>query len=126
MAKMAVEIDVKFVRIVVPVKYDTEDMPQDFPYRKGDMWDVIVDFETGVIEQWPGVAHDLHMKVTDGGSYYLLGKDREVIAKLEEEYVPHGVVPGSYGDYIEMSIAADGTIKEWPKRPNVSRFFNED
>ena len=35
----------------------------------------------------------------------------------------HGVVPGEDGDYIILKIAADGTITNWPKKPDVSAFF---
>jgi hypothetical protein len=118
------DIDVRLVTIQVPVKYDEEDMPNDFPFRKGDIWEILVDFETGVIQNWPkGVSHDLYMKVTDGGTYILHSAGGTTLAKLEQEYVPHGVVPGDYGDYIELKIDENGKITNWPKKPNVSAFF---
>lgn len=52
------------------------------------------------------------MKVTDGGSYYLLDRDGLVLASREHEYVP-GCIPGSYGDYIEFNIDADGVLTNW-------------
>ena len=30
------------------------------------------------------------------------------------------------GDYIDLKIAADGTITNWPKKPDVSAFFDND
>lgn len=121
-----VEIDIKFVRIAVPVNYGEEDMPKDFPFRdrENDIWDVTVDIDTGKIENWPaGVEHDLHMKVCDGGSYWLLDDKKSIVGCIDTDYVPHGVVPGEYGDYIVMQIKSDGTIANWPKWPNVSSFF---
>lgn len=111
-----VEIEVSFVRLVVPVRYDEDDMPNDFPFRKNDMWDVTVDIESGKILEWPeGVELDLYMKVTDTGSYYLLDSQSHVIGASEHDYVPHSVIPGDYGDYIDLEIQADGVIANWRK-----------
>lgn len=121
------EVDVKFVVIDVPVKYDEEDMPNDFPFRSGDQWRIVVDIETGKIQGWPkGVIGDLYMKVTDGGSYILQDAQNSELACIVEDYVPHGVVPGEYGDYIELDIDENGIITNWPKEPDVSEFFPED
>lgn len=124
--KRPVEIDVRFVRIVAAVRYNEEDIPNDFPFRRGDVWDVTVDVETGKILDWPGPAANVHMKVCDEGTYHLLGASNEVLATIENDYVPNGVVPGSFGDYIEMKIAADGTVTNWPKRPSFDSFFLDD
>ncbi len=121
-----VEIDVKYVRIVAAVRYDEEDIPNDFPGRRGDVWEVTVDIETGKILDWPGPAFDVHMKVCDQGSYYLLDAEQKVLAAIEDNYVPNDLVPGSYGDYIEMNIAEDGTVTNWPKLPDVDEFFPRD
>lgn len=125
--KKPVEIEVKYVRLSVAVRYDEEDMPNDFPFRKGDIWDVTIDTDTGTIVDWPqGVEHSLHMKVCDEGSYWLLDAERNVVGQIENDYVPNGVIPGSYGDYIEIAIQDDGTIENWPSRIDVSAFFPED
>lgn len=122
-----VEIDVKFVRMSVAVRYDEDDMPNDFPFRKGDVWDITIDIDTGKIENWPaGVEHELYMKVCDQGSYWLLDSDRSMVGWIDEDYVPNDVVPGDYGDYIDMKIKGDGTIENWPKKPDVSAFFPHD
>lgn len=124
--KRPVEIDVHYVRIAAAVRYGEEDIPNDFPFRKGDVWDVTVDIETGGILDWPGPAFRVAMKVCDEGSYYLLGESMEVLASIEQNYVPNGVVPGGYGDYINMDIAEDGTVKNWPKRMDFSSFFPDE
>lgn len=38
--------------------------------------------------------------------------------------VPHGIIPGSYGDYIEMTINEDGIIAEWLKDLCFESFFD--
>ena len=124
--KRPVEIDVKFVRVVVPVPQEDEELPNDFPFRTGDVWDVVISVDTGKIPDWPKRAAVVAMKVVDQGSYYLLDANREVLASIESEYVPNELIPGSYGVYINLKIAEDGTVTNWPKRPRVGQFFPEE
>ena len=125
--KRPVEIDVRTLRLSVPVRYEDEDMPFDFPFRNGDVWEVTIDIETGKIKDWPeGVEHDLYMKVVDCGSYWLYDENSQMVGWIDQDYVPNDIVPGEYGDYIDMKIAGDGTIKNWPKNPSVAQFFRED
>ncbi len=127
-----VDIEVECIRILAPVRYDEEDIPKDFPFRRAanptvkdekhsaksgyDVWDVVVLVDDGRILDWPaGVEADLHMKVTDCGSYYLLGEEGRELAAIHEDYVP-GCIPGSYGDYIEFKIGGDGTVANWSEK----------
>lgn len=122
--KRLVEIDIRYISIDVAVRYGEEDIPNDFPLRVGDAWKAIVDIDTGMIHDWPvGQAGELSMKVCDQGTYQLLDENMILIAFIEDDYVPHGVVPGRYGDYIELNIDATGRIANWPKRVDVSEFF---
>lgn len=120
------ELEVDGIRCVLPVRYEEEDMPNDFPFREGDTWKVTLDLNTGKIRDWPGPAAEVHMKVVDMGCYYLLSGDR-IVAKLEEEYVP-GCIPEEYGDYVTFDIAADGTLKGWKPRASevFESFFSSD
>jgi hypothetical protein len=124
-------IDVKYVSISVAVRYDEDDMPNDFPFRIGDTWSIIVDIETGKIKDWPEVNWEedfgLYMKVCDCGVYKLLDIDMFVLGETEG-YVPHGVVPGEYGDYIHLIIEPDGTISNWKDKRDirVREFFESD
>lgn len=123
------EFDIAFVGVNVPVRYDEEDMPNDYPFRLGKTWDVLINADTGQIQGWPESYKeplDLHMKVVDGGTYTLLNKDRQIIASVDQDYVPHGVIPGSYGDYIEFRIDGKGKILNWPKNFDLCEFFRED
>jgi hypothetical protein len=125
--KVEKEVDVKMVKMDVAVRYDEEDMPNNFPWRKGDMWSVIIDIDKGQILDWPeGVAKDIYMKVCDQGSYYLLDEQGNTVASIENDYVPHGVIPGQYGDYIDFKIQSDGTIKNWNRNISFEDFFPED
>jgi hypothetical protein len=120
------EIEVAAVRIEVAVRYEEEDIPNDFPLRKGDMWIGTVEIDTGKVREWPvGKAGNLAMKVTDCGTYTLLAPDESEIAKLENDYCPVGLVPEG-GDYIDLQINEQGIVTNWPKRPDLSAFFNRD
>lgn len=112
--KRPIEIEAVAIAMELAVRYDEEDMPNDYPHRKGDMWNIIVDVETGAIRDWPtGIEpRDLYMKVCDQGVYSLLDEDGSVIAKLEDGYVP-SCIPGEHGDYIDFKIDANGVITNW-------------
>lgn len=121
-----VEVNVTHIKIHVPVCYEEEDIPNDFPLRKGDVWEAKVNIDTGAIEGWPTDPkwHNAvinNMKVCDEGTYILLDGEN-VVAAIEQNYIPNGVVPGEYGDYISLRIV-DGVITNWPKNPDVSAFF---
>jgi len=123
------EITVTHIKITLPVNYGEEDIPNDFPLRKGDMWQAMVNIDTGKIENWPEHPRfqecSLHMKVCDGGTYTLYSyfEDHwDKVSKREQEYVPNGVVPGTYGDYVELDIK-NGIITNWPKKPDLRAFF---
>lgn len=121
--KVKKEIEIKYVQLNVSVRYEDEDMPFDFPFRDGEMWNPLIDIDKGQIvdfeyhERWP-----LHMKVTDSGSYYLLDENKEVVLKIEDDYVPNSLIPGSYGDYIEINILTDGKIENWYLKPSIKDF----
>lgn len=109
------EIEVDAIRLCVHVNYP-EDIAPDFPGLSGESLSMTLDLDTGRIRDWPaGRVESLHLKVCDRGCYYLLS-GREVVAEREQSYVP-SCVPGQYGDYLIMQIAADGTVTNW--RPNV-------
>jgi len=117
-------IDIKTLRIEIPIYYKDEDIPYDFPLRKDDVWAADIDIDSGVIKNWPaGESRSMYVKVCDGGTYELLDDKGVSVAKLENEYVPHGLIPGDYGDYVDFSIAEDGRITNWDNMPCLVRFF---
>lgn len=124
--KIEKEVNIRTIIVSLPVNYEEEDIPNDFPGRCGKNWTAAIDVDTGRIRSWPfGKSGDLYMKVTDGGSYKLISDDGRLIAE-RNDYVPHGVIPGDYGDYVDLKINADGTITNWPKKMDFSAFFPED
>jgi len=119
------EIEIQVILIEVPVNYGEEDIPNNFPMRFGNKWRATVEIDTGKILDWPPEEtgeFKMHMKVCDSGVYSLFDTEGKCVAD-RSDYVPHGVVPGEYGDYIELNIK-DGAITNWPKNPDVSAIVN--
>lgn len=125
------EIDIKYVEIDLPVRYEEEDMPNDYPGRNGETWNIVVEADTGVIQHWPnGVEpRQVYMKVVDGGCYYLRDSAGRRIAEIVGDYVPR-CIPGEYGDYVDFNILADGRISNWKQKfteQNIcDSFFDND
>jgi hypothetical protein len=116
------EVDVQTIDVILPVWYDDEDIPYDAPMRHGDIWWAVIDIDTGVIYNWPqGKPLNMYMKVCDSGSYILRDGDSSIIAE-RNDYVPHGIIPGEYGDYVELKIDETGKITNWPKKIDLSDF----
>jgi hypothetical protein len=42
---------------------------------------------------------------------------------IEQNYVPHGLIPGEYGDYVSLKINEQGIITNWPKHPDIREFI---
>ena len=117
------EVEITHVKISVHVRYDEEQIPKNFPLRRGDIWEALVNIDTGVISGWPqGKPAEMHLKVCDGGTYTLLSPSGEVLAAIENDYVPNALIPGEYGNYIHLIIDATGKITNWPGKPDVSEF----
>lgn len=124
--KIETEIEVKEIAMNLAVRYGDEDIPNDFPGRKGDTLNLRVEIDTGKIKDFPETLEtEISMKVCDEGTYVLLDAQGNQVRALEGEYVPHGLVPGEYGDYVNLKIK-NGIITNWPKRPNLNDFFPED
>lgn len=73
-------------------------------------------YKEGYLRMWA--------KVRDGGTYTLLDKDKNPIWQIDGN-VPNKLIPPfekGWGDYIELAIEADGTIREWPATPDFSEF----
>lgn len=116
----------KFVRIEVAVRYEEEDMPNDFPMRDGDMWKATVEIDTGRILDWPtGKSGSFYMKVCDSGTYILWDASGKHIAEIQG-YCPNDLIPGEYGDYIDLKINDDGIITNWPKTKSLEQFATEE
>ena len=116
-----VKVPVSYIYVNLPVRFDDEDMAYDAPMRTGDTWSALIELETGTIVDWPkGKSLNFFMKVYDSGIYVLYDSKHVEVASLTGEYVPHGVIPGEYGDYVHLNINEEGVITNWPKKINLS------
>lgn len=125
--KQPVEIEISHVRISVPLRKDTiEELGEGFPLLDGGRWTAVVDVETGRIQDWNKSGEfSLCDKVRDEGTYELLSPSGFVVGRIEDNYVPNRLIPGEYGDYIELQIK-DGVVMNWPKKPEFGAFFGEE
>lgn len=122
-----IEVEVINVRLKLPVRYQEEDMPNDFPLRKGDLWEAVISVDNGSIQGWPeGQSGSFYMKVCDEGTYTLLDERGAEIAAIKNDYVPNDLIPGEYGDYVHLEISEDGFVTNWPKSPQLDAFFDSD
>jgi len=120
-------VPVSVIEVDVPVRYGTEDIPSDFPLRVGDRWKAFIDLKTGQISDWPkGKSGNLYMKVVDEGTYTLWDDDGKVVKKIEDCYVPNTLIPGEYGDYIDLKINDEGIITNWKKTLSFEDFEDLD
>lgn len=121
------EVEVTANRCILPVNFGEEDMPNDFPFRRGNTWDITIDLDTKKIRDWPVGRFDgiykLSMKVCDGGTYHLLGQGGEEVVSVSGDYVPR-CLPQDCGDYFDCEIDRDGTLLGWrPTEDAVASAF---
>ncbi|MBF0803326.1 MULTISPECIES: hypothetical protein [unclassified Neisseria] len=122
-----VEIEVYAVRINAALDEESAETVPDFLLQDGGDFEILIEIDTGRVVGWQGnVPVRIADKLSDSGTYTLLDKDMNHIARLEHEYVPNRLIPGDYGDYINLKINAEGCVENWPKQPDVSEFFEKD
>ena len=130
--KVEKEVDIKTVIVTIEPRYigdsEDDDMQTDFPLLDDakKIWCASIDVDTGTIKDWPiGEVRNMFVKVCDQGLYSLIDSDGNEVAKIDG-YVPNGLIPGEYGDYVDLKIDENGVITNWPKYPDLSAFFGED
>lgn len=128
--KATKEIELEKIIIDIHIRHvgDTEDydVPTNFPLLNGNQWKAEVMIDSGQIVGWPqGVEQEMFCKVCDAGVYTLIDNEGNNIAQIDG-YVPNEIVPGEYGDYVDLKISGDGIITNWPKHPCVDEFFEDD
>ena len=145
---------VKYIRLVLPVRYDEENMPNCMPFRNGNVFDITYDIKNGDIVDFMKDAIDIKgiidwnilinrvsanrlednlifelndMKVTDEGKYYLLDENLNVLYSLEEDYVPDRYsIDGEYGDYVNLHIDLNnGKILNLKQNATFKEFLEE-
>lgn len=120
------EVEVKYLKLDVAVRYEEEHMPNDAPLREGNSWCAIINLHTARIRDWPkGRALSFrNMKVCDEGIYILLDDNGVEVTRIEG-YVPNKLLPGAYGDYLSLDIDEDGKITNWLSNPTLENFEEE-
>lgn len=100
-------------------------MPKHLFNDDGEL-DLLIEVDTGKVVSWQGSEPvNIHDKVRDNGVYTLFGSDGLEVVKIDNYYVPNNLIPGDYGDYINLEINSDGFVTNWPKYPSVLEFFPE-
>lgn len=120
------EVEIKYVIVDVNPRYlDEEEQP--VPLLNGDTWRVKIDIDSGRIENWPlGEARQYYWKICDAGSYYLLDDADNVVLSIEDNYVPNGLLPGEWGDYLDLKINGDGVIANWLANVSIDEFIDDE
>ena len=93
--------------------YDENASNKSESYR----WQLTIDLENLKIIDWPkGVEANIHYKVCDDGTYYLLDENKEILAE-KNCYVPDilSYIERGFGDYIIMLINGNGELEHFPK-----------
>ena len=124
--------NIKYMRLVLPIRYGEGDIPLFFPWRNYNILDITYNINTGEIFnpentkiplddiikwnnktkrvnrdklKFKGIYELNDLKVVDEGSYYLLDECFNVLYALEQEYVPDSYsVDGEFDDYINLHI----------------------
>lgn len=113
-------------------QYDTEEgdnIPCKQTIKEEQLWCPVIDIDSGVITNWPqGTKAEIHYKVVDHGSYVLKDENGEIVAKIENDYVPKIMNPTgeAYGDYFIFHVDENGKILPWNNTPSLEDFDIED
>lgn len=122
-----VEIEVHTVKINVKLYDDASENIPNFLLNKHGEFEIEIEVDTGKVVNWSGVESiRIFDKVCDCGTYTLFDKNGSRVVEVINDYVPNNLIPGSYGDYIDLQINMDGVVTNWPKKPDVSYFFKQD
>ena len=120
------ELEIYSVRIEVELHDDvSENLPNHLFNDDGEL-DLLIEVDTGKVISWQGDEPvSIFDKVRDAGVYTLFDSNGNEVQKIDNDYVPNDLIPGDYGDYINIEINADGFVTNWPKHPSVLEFFPE-
>tara|TARA_R100000951_G_scaffold110053_1_gene107771 strand:- start:2060 stop:2464 length:405 start_codon:yes stop_codon:yes gene_type:complete len=124
-----VEIDAAKVRIEFSPRYMSEEdcaFNENTPMLENGVFSITYNIETGAIDGWPkDEPMEIHEKVVDGGSYYLLDSEGNELASIIENYVP-SCITNDYGDYLIINIDTNGVYANRQESQKVRCFFDSD
>ena len=95
--------------------YDCNADNPECPCIEGHYWRPIININTGKIINWDApIKCHVFAKVCDGFKCKIKGINGEDVFTYEG-YVPSfmAIEDNGYGDYIDMIVEEDGTIKDW-------------
>jgi len=114
------------LNIFVPVRYQEEDIPNNFPCRSSDKLYLDIDLEKNKIinYKWHEPVK-LYLEVDDSGSYTVFGKDLDedypvesVILELHNDYVPACLSKNGYGKNLVLDIDENGFLNNFEFNPD--------
>ena len=143
--KEKLENEARFLRISIPydkrdkytmVSFDDGVMPEfecdesfvppmyDESTKLLEFW---IDLRERKLKDWDESNGYLHIwaKVRDEGAYTLYDTDMKPLWQIQG-YVPSALIPPydmGFGDYLELTIEADGTLPEWQETSDFSDFL---
>lgn len=142
--KEKLENEVRFLRISIP--YDKRDKYTMVSFDDGVMSELecdesfvppMYDEKTKLLEFWVDLRERkvkdwvesygylrIWAKVRDEGTYTLYDTDMKPLWQIHG-YVPNALIPPydmGFGDYLELTINADGTLPQWKKTSDFSDF----
>ena len=145
--KEKLENEARFLRISIP--YDKRDKYTMVSFDDGVMTELECDEsfvppmyneETKLLEFWVDLSVPkvkdwnesngyLHIwaKVRDEGTYTLYDSEMNPIWQIQG-YVPTAMIPPyeeGFGDYLELTINADGTLQQWKETSDFTDFIND-
>ena len=143
--KEKLENEVRFLRISIPydkrdnhtmVSFDDglmsefecdESLAPPMYDEKTKLLEFWVDLKEKKLKDWDESYGYLHVwaKVRDEGTYTLYDKDMKPLWQIQG-YVPSALIPPydmGFGDYLELTIEADGTLPEWQETSDFSDFL---
>lgn len=122
--KVIQEVEIKYLKMVIPV-----DDECDFPLVKNGMLELVIDIDTGKLSLGDfklDKYYEIFEKVVDSGCYYLYDQYNKDVLKIENDYVPNNLIPGEYGDYVDLKIDKNGYIINWYSGPSIKDFIKDD
>lgn len=122
-----VELEIHTVRIEVELHDDVSEILPKHLFNDDGELDLLIEVDTGKVVSWQGNEPvSIHDNIRNNGVYTLLDKQGKKVARLDNYYIPHDLIPGKRGEYIHIDISEDGIVKNWPDHPNVHEFFEPD
>lgn len=124
----------KYLQACVSARYwedailnGVEDIDKNMPCIDGDLWKPLINLETGIIENWIiGNTANIYYKSCNQNSFYLLDENKNVIGKIEDDYVIDTMHPDNdgYRDYVIMQIDENGKILNFKDLTDKDNWIN--